>query len=233
MKTTFLIIVGTFAPCVSAFVSCNNAVNHLPALLVPRSGRTSSLNMGGANGEASTLDGKKKTVENVKTLLDDSTFVFSIPGNALTVAQVESLRRTVPETSTIQVVKNTLMKRATDGTEYEEAMPSLLKGSNMWFFIQDDLKGTVKALDEFKNEYEKTETHNILGGVVDGTLYDDKGMKAISKLPSKLELITKIAGAIKAVPTKVAVVLNQPSTKLVRAIKLATEEVGKDDSATE
>ena len=50
---------------------------------------------------------------------------------------------------------------------------------------------------------------------------------AISKLPSKIELITKVAAGIKAVPTKVARVIKAPGEKVARAIKLATDE---DDS---
>jgi hypothetical protein len=57
--------------------------------------------------------------------------------------------------------------------------------------------------------------------------YDKAGVIAISKLPSKIELITKIAGSIKAVPTKVARVIKAPGEKTARAIKLA---VATEDS---
>ena len=180
--------------------------------------------MGGASGYATSLDGKKQRVDTLKGLLDSSEFIFSVPANSITVSEVQSLRRSLPEGTTMSVVKNKLMSRACEGTDYEEAVAGLVKGANMWFFIEEDIGGTVKAFDAFAKDTGKKETHEILGGVVEGTAYDQAGVRAISKLPSKLELIAKIAGGIKAVPTKLGRVIKANPEKLARAIKLATAE---------
>jgi len=115
------------------------------------------------------------------------------------------------------------MAKAVEGTIYEEGVSRLLKGSNMWFFVSEDLGGTVKAFNAFTKECDKKESHTILGGVVEGDYYDSKGIVQVSKLPSKIELITKVAVAINAVPTRLARVIKEPGNKLARAIKLATE----------
>mmetsp|Transcript_21726 Transcript_21726/g.41194 ORF Transcript_21726/g.41194 Transcript_21726/m.41194 type:complete len:105 (+) Transcript_21726:1-315(+) len=104
----------------------------------------------------------------------------------------------------------------------------MLKGANMWFFIEEDIGGTVKSWNSFLKDNGKRETHTILGGNIEGTNYDSKGVEAISKLPSKLELIAQIAGSINAVPTKLARVVKAPGMKVARAIKLAGEEVNKE-----
>jgi len=179
---------------------------------------------GGSSGYATTLDGKKEKVETVKGLLDTSQMIFTVPASSLSVSESQSLRRSMPEGTTISVVKNTLMSRAVEGTEYEQATSDLLKGSNMWFFIEEDIGASIKAWNAFAKESGKKETHSILGGVVEGTAYDQKGIDAIGKLPSKQELYAQIAGSIKAVPTKVARVIKAPNSKLARAIKLATAD---------
>merc|ERR1712021_316215 len=148
--------------------------------------------------------------------------IFTVPASSLTVTESQSLRRSMPEGTSISVVKNTLMNRAVEGTEFEEATSSLLKGSNMWFFIEEDIGASIKAWNAFTKEAGKKETHSIQGGVVEGVGYDAAGVEAIGKLPSKQELYAKIAGGIKAVPTKVARVIKAPNSKLARAIKLAT-----------
>lgn len=125
------------------------------------------------------------------------------------------------------VVKNKLMSRAIEGTTYEP-VGDMLKGANMWFFIEEDIGGTVKSWNAFVKDNGKRETHTILGGNIEGTNYDSKGVEAISKLPSKLELIAQIAGSINAVPTKLARVVKAPGMKVARAIKLAGEEVNKE-----
>merc|ERR1712051_606223 len=122
--------------------------------------------------------------------------------------QVQTLRRSLPEGTTMSVVKNKLMKRAIDGTEYD-AGETLLSGANMWFFIEEDIGGTIKAWNAFTKEANKKETHTILGGVIDGQTYDSTQCE-------------QIAGSIKAVPTKVGRVIKAPNSKLARAIKLAT-----------
>jgi large subunit ribosomal protein L10 len=178
--------------------------------------------MGGAQGHATTLEGKKAVVGRVKELLDSSEMVFSIPAGSMTVAQTQTLRRSLPEGTTMSTIKNKLMLRALEGTEYESAA-SLVKGPNTWFFIQEDISGTIKAFSAFTKAESKQESHPILGGVIEGEVYDSAGVEAIGKLPSKLELYAKIAGSIKAVPTKVARVIKAPNSKLARAIKLAGE----------
>jgi large subunit ribosomal protein L10 len=184
--------------------------------------------MGGGRGIATSLDGKMATVVAVKGLLDTSEMVFTVPASSLTVSQAQTLRRSLPESTVAKVVKNKLMIRALEGTDYAVATDDqLLKGANMWFFIQDDIGGTIKAYNSFVKSVGKMDTHGINGGILEGVIYDAKGVQAIGNLPTKLELYARIAGSIKALPTKVARVVKAPSTKLARAIELATEEINK------
>jgi large subunit ribosomal protein L10 len=157
--------------------------------------------------------------------------IFSIPAGGLTVAQQQRLCGSVPQGTTVKVVKNKLMQRAVDGTAFEAvAAPppgggkGLLKGSNMWFFITEDIKGTMTAYKEFLKVEGKKESHPVRGGVVESTLYDPAGVEAIGNLPSKPELYAKIAASIQAVPTKVARAIKAPGAKLARAVKLATDK---------
>jgi large subunit ribosomal protein L10 len=220
MKTTFLLSAAAVAGSAAAF-TCNNGVGHRVPLV---SRGRSSLQMGGSSGYVSTLEGKKATVEKVKGLLEKSEMVITVPASKLTVKQVQNLRRSLPEGTTMSVVKNKLMARAVEGTEWEQATGPMLQGANMWFFIEEDIGGSIGAFNQFTKDNKLKESHPILGGIIEGTGYDSKGVEAISKLPSKMELIARIAGSIKAVPTKVARVIKAPGNKMARAIKLATEE---------
>jgi large subunit ribosomal protein L10 len=177
--------------------------------------------MGGGSGYATSKQGKEEKVTRVKDLLNSSQMIFTVPASSITVAESQKLRRALPEGTTATVVKNTLMARALEGTEYEAAT-SMLKGANMWFFIEEDIGATIKAWKAFLKDSGKKDSHPFLGGVIEGTAYDAMGVDAIGELPSKDELYARIAGSIKAVPTKVARVIKAPNSKLARAIKLAT-----------
>ena len=186
----------------------------------------SSALFGGASGYSTTLEGKKERVATVKELLDKSELIFTVPASGITVPQVQNLRRSLPAGTTVSVIKNKLMTRAIEGTDFE-AVGSMLKGANMWFFIEEDIGGTVKSWNDFVKSANLKDSHSILGGNIEGTNYDTAGVEAISKLPSKTELIARIAGGIKAVPTKLARVVKAPGMKVARAIKLAGEEINK------
>ena len=188
--------------------------------------RPSAPLFGGGHGVATSSAGKAKTVERIKTLLDTSEMIFTVPASSVTVAESQALRRSMPEGTTVAVVKNTLMTRALEGTQYESAK-DLLKGANMWFFIQEDIGASVKSFQSFQKEKQKKESHPILGGVLEGNVYDGAGVTAIGDLPSKDELYARIARSILMVPTKVAKVVKAPGNKLARAIKLATDENNK------
>lgn len=179
---------------------------------------------GGGRGGATTLEGKKETVAKVRELLDTSEMIITVPASGIKVSQVQDFRRSLPAGTTVKVVKNKLMSRAIEGTPYETA-GAMLQGANMWFFINEDIGGTVKNWNTFCKSSGLLESHKILGGNIEGTNYDANGVTAISKLPSKLELIAKIAGGINAVPTKLARVVKAPGMKVARAIKLAGDEV--------
>jgi large subunit ribosomal protein L10 len=182
---------------------------------------------GGGHGGASSSVGKAKTVDKIKQLLSTSDMIFSVPASAISVAESRALRLSMPEGTTVAVVKNTLMNRALEGTQFETAK-DLLKGANMWVFIEEDIGASIKSFKAFQKEKQKLESHPILGGVLESNVYDGAGVMAIGDLPSKDELYARIARSILMVPTKVARVVKAPGDKLARAIKLATDENNKN-----
>jgi len=216
------LVVLSLAASATAFTGNTGVFHRAPISSQSRS----VLNMGGASGMATSMEGKAAKVATVEGLLESSEMIFSVPASAISVKEIQGLRRALPEGTTMSVVKNKLMGRALAGTDFE-AGSSLLKGANMWFFIEEDIGATIKAYNTFAKDANKVETHAIGGGVMDKVSMDAKEIEAVGKLPSKLELIAKIAGGINAVPTKLARVVKAPSTKLARAIKLATDETAK------
>ena len=218
-ESTMKSIFGTL--CLAATATAFTSPNSSPQQI--RTAADTAL-FGGGRGGATTLEGKKETVAKVRELLDTSEMIITVPASGIKVSQVQDFRRSLPAGTTVKVVKNKLMSRAIEGTPYETA-GAMLQGANMWFFINEDIGGTVKNWNTFCKSSGLLESHKILGGNIEGTNYDANGVTAISKLPSKLELIAKIAGGINAVPTKLARVVKAPGMKVARAIKLAGDEV--------
>lgn len=163
------------------------------------------------------LQKKVDKVTAVKEKLAESETVFQVALPGITVAQISALKGELPEGSVCATVKNTLMKRAVEDSDWS-CVNELCVGSSVWFFVKDDLKGTVEA---YKKWAKKNKREDILGGAMDSVLYNSDQMKAIAALPSKKELYEKIAVLLKVVPAKLGKSVNAVPTKLARAINLA------------
>lgn len=191
--------------------------------------------MGGADGFRSLAEGKANTVAKTKERLDDAMLIFAISGEGLTVAETQTLKESLPESTTAAVVKNRLMWRAASEYENFNAIEPMLEQSNMWFFVgEEDVKETLKKLNDFQKEFNKEETHAIRGGCMEGKMLTPAEVKAVAKIPTKKELIQRIAVNIKGVPQRIAKRINAVPTKTARAIKLANDEIhGSGDAPAE
>jgi len=162
---------------------------------------------------------KKEIIKGVKSDLENAQLIFSTDMSELNINQLNNLRNGLPEGSKAICVKNRLLKRVISGTEWEPAAEVAQGTNNMWIIINDDVKGTIEHFNKWKKTYKKEE--GIKAGVIEGVLYDSKGIEAIGKLPSKSELYAQIAGSIQAVPSKLAGTIKEVPQKTARAVKLA------------
>lgn len=169
---------------------------------------------------------KEAKVNIIKERLAECEMIFSVPLAGLSVAEVRDLKSKLPPTTTAGTVKNTLMRRAIAESKWETA-GEFTKQSSIWVFVKDDIKGSVKAYSTFAKDLKR---EDINGGVLEGVAYDAEGIGAISELPSRKELIAKIASAIKMVPTKLGRSVNAVPTKVARAIKLAVADESEGDA---
>ncbi|MCG5060946.1 MAG: 50S ribosomal protein L10 [Limnoraphis sp. WC205] len=183
---------------------------------------------------------KQEIVEDLKQMLSEAQLALIIDYTGLSVAQITDLRNRLRETgSTCKVTKNTFMRKAIEGNESWEAMQEFLSGSSAFIFAQDDFGAAIKAYQAFQKDSKKTE---LRGGVMEGRALSVDDVKAITELPTKEELMAKIAGVInsiptklavgtKAVPTKLAVGIKEVPASLVRAIKAVSEKEDSTDAA--
>ncbi len=187
-----------------------------------------------------TLENKQALVAEVKEALSHSQLAMVIEYQGLSVAEITDLRRRLRPTGTIcKMTKNTLMRIAVEGDYTWQPMTGFLKGSSVFLLVQDDMKAAIKAYQDFQKATKKTE---LRGGVMEGRALTEDDIKALTELPSKEELMARLAGGLKAIPTKLAVGLNAVPTQLavgikevpgslVRAIKAVSEKEESQRSA--
>ncbi len=153
---------------------------------------------------------KQPIVEEISAHIKDAQSVVLVDYCGLTVEQDTQLRKSLREAGVVyKVYKNTFMTRAFKGTAYEGLAP-YLEGPSAVAISTEDATAPARVLAEFAKKADKLE---IKGGVVEGTVYDAKGMAAIASIPSREVLISKLLGSLQSPITNFARVMNQLAEK--------------------
>ncbi len=133
----------------------------------------------------------------------------------LTVSSFEELRRELKKSNAdIQVAKNTLMRRAIEGTAFE-SMKDAFKGTTAVTVSSDDPVAPAKIITKFAEDHPEL---IIKMGCLDGQALSIDDLVALSKLPSKEVMLGKLAAVLNALPTKFVRTLNAIPSNLVYAL---------------
>ena len=160
---------------------------------------------------------KQPIVEAIAEEIKDAQSVVLVDYRGLTVAQDTELRKQLREAGVVyKVYKNTMMKRAFEGTEFE-GLDNCLEGPSAIAVSKDDATAPARILCKFAKDAPALE---LKGGVVEGTVYDVAGLTELSKIPSREELLSKLLGSIQS-----------PITNFARVIKQIAEQGGGEAAA--
>lgn len=153
---------------------------------------------------------KQPVVEEISASIKDAQSVVLVDYRGLTVEQDTQLRKNLREAGvTYKVYKNTMMNFAFKGTEFE-GLSEYLEGPSAVAISTEDATAPARVLAQFAKTANKLE---IKGGVVEGTVYDAKGIAGIANIPSRNELISKLLGSLQSPITNFARVMNQLAEK--------------------
>jgi len=153
---------------------------------------------------------KQPIVEEIKANLQDAQSAVIVDYRGLTVEQDTRLRKELREAGVIyKVYKNTLVKFAIEGTEFE-SLKDDLEGPNAIAISKTDATAPARILANFAK---KADALEIKSGVVEGTYYDQKAIKAIADIPSREELLSKLLGSLQSPIANFARVIKQIAEK--------------------
>jgi large subunit ribosomal protein L10 len=113
----------------------------------------------------------------------------------------------------LRVLKNTLARRAVQGTPFEK-LTAELSGPLMYGISKDPVAG-AKVMSEFAKD---NELFVIKAGAMPGNLMSAKDVKALALLPSREELLAKLMGTMQAPVAKLVRTMNEVPGKFVRTL---------------
>jgi large subunit ribosomal protein L10 len=171
---------------------------------------------------------KIAVVDEVQTRLRDSTASIASEYRGLTVAELKDLRIALANAGgDYRVFKNTLVRRAIDGGEYQ-LLSEYLSGPTALTFVQGDVSAVAKALRDFARA---NPLLVIKGGLADGSLLSSSDLAALADLPPRDVLLARLAGALAAPMQQMAGLLQALPRNLAYGISALIEQRGGVDEA--
>jgi large subunit ribosomal protein L10 len=138
----------------------------------------------------------------------------------LTVEQITNLRTALRKhDAEYKVVKNNFARIAFQELKHPDVSEYLV-GPTAIALAGDEPSQVAKSILDFS----KDTSVKIKGGLVEGKIYNGKDMEALSKLPSKLELLAKLMGTMKAPVQHLVFAMNGVSSKLVRTLQAVADK---------
>jgi large subunit ribosomal protein L10 len=163
------------------------------------------------------LSQKQAIIDEISGKMESASSVVVIDYIGVTVNQADTMRNRLRDAGVdYKVYKNTLVKRAIDGTGNAQ-LAEVLEGPSAFAFGFEDATLPARALEGIIKEFKKM---GFKAGIVDGVFYDAEGIKQIAAIPPREVLIARFLGSIQS-----------PLGKLVRtfaAIADAQDEGGGD-----
>lgn len=156
---------------------------------------------------AKVLAKKQADVTSLKEKFSKAKLVILVDYRGINVTDVTSIRAELRKDDGTEylVAKNSTLKFAVKGTEYEE-ISEKLEGPTAVIFSDEDYVGPAKILYDFAKN---NDFYKIKGGIMDGKVIEADEIIKLAKLPSREMLLTQVATALLANIRNVAVVLDQ------------------------
>ena len=153
---------------------------------------------------------KEETVKKLAEELKDAKLILLTDYRGITVEDVTKLRDDLRQANgKYKVIKNNIIKRALE-TNGETGLNDLLEGPTAVITSEEDYLAPAKAIYNF------TKTHDfykIKGGIVEGKVMTTEEIITLAKLPSRQELLAKLAGSLLGNITKLAATLDEVSVQ--------------------
>lgn len=163
------------------------------------------------------LDDKKAVVAEVAAIAAKAHSAVAAEYRGLTVHQLTTLRKQAREAGVyLRVVKNTLARKAVEGTDFA-CMQEGLVGPLIIAFSMEDPGAAARVISAFSKEKENDKLIPKLVAV-GGKLYGASELERLSKLPTRDQAIGILMGTMKAPIEKFVRTLAEPHAKLARTV---------------
>jgi large subunit ribosomal protein L10 len=167
------------------------------------------------------LEDKKALVAEVNAVAGESVTAVAAEYRGLSVAEMTELRKNARNAGVyMRVVKNTLARRAVEGTEFE-CMQDTLKGPILLAFAKEDPGAAARVIKDFAKEHDALQAVSLSTG---GQLLPGSDLSKLADLPTLDQARAMLLGVMVAPMSKLVRTLAEPSAMLARTLSARSSE---------
>ena len=170
---------------------------------------------------------KATAVADIAEQFKEATATVVTEYRGLTVANLAQLRRSLGESATYTVAKNTLVKRAAAEAGIE-GLDELFTGPTAIAFVKGEPVDAAKAIKNFAKDHKSLV---VKGGYMEGRALSLEEVNRIADLESREVLLAKLAGAMKGNLSKAAGLFNAPASQVARLAAALQEKKAAEEAA--
>jgi large subunit ribosomal protein L10 len=166
------------------------------------------------------LEEKKAVIAEVGEQVAKAQAIVVAEYRGLQVGEMTALRAQARQSGVyLRVLKNTLVRRAVDGTPFSGLAPQMV--GPLVFGISTDPVSAAKVMSDFAKTNDK---FIVKAGAMPNQVMDASGIKMLASMPSREELLSKLLGTMQAPVAKFVRTLNEVPTKFVRGLAAVRDQ---------
>jgi len=161
------------------------------------------------------LDEKKAIVAEVNETAASALSLVVADARGVASNDMTALRATARDSQVdLRVVRNTLAKRAFEGTEYE-CVSGTLSGPSLFGFSLEDPGAAARLFKDFAKTNDRFEVKAL---AISGKLMGADQLDVLAKMPTRDQALSMLMSVMKAPATKLVQTMNEVPGKLVRTL---------------
>lgn len=145
---------------------------------------------------AKVLESKKARVEAITEMLKNASAGVIVDYKGITVEEDTKLRKELREAGVNYFVEKNSMLRFAAKNAGLEGLTEVLKGTSAIAITDGDETAPARILGKFAEDAK--DKFNLKAGFIGEEIYDEKGVNALSKIPSKETLLAQLLGSLQA-----------------------------------
>jgi large subunit ribosomal protein L10 len=174
---------------------------------------------------------KAEEIDELTAMLQRARAAVLLQTEGLTVAEISELRRRLSAAHIeLHVVKNTLLRIASERAQYQD-LSKILNGQTSIAVSFEDEIAPAKTISDYLRTVKTAKPITVKAGILDRAPISSQQVDALAKVPPREQLRAEVVGAIQGPLNQTYGVLTAPLRDLINVLEARIRQLGGEPAA--